>query len=333
MKQYGLINGGYGVQKNLTLGFNIPAINLSSQAKIKLRWIDYYNKHKNVSLTCRYFGISRKTLYKWLKRYNPTYLQSLEEKSRKPHKLRISENYFKFKGKIKELRSKYPTWSKYKIGAVLRQENIQISDSAVGSILKRLGLYNKKLSRKRQNARRRNTGKIRIKDVEIRLNKPGALLQVDTKEFNSVGDKKLIQFTAIDCFSRIRKLRGYRNKSAFNGREFLRYIIKNMEFKIEAILTDNGSEFMAEFDDECRKLNIKHYWTTPESPNQNAYVESSHCIDQKEFYETRFIPLGVVGFNQALKKWEYEYNFIRPHGSLKFVSPETFLKSVKIAKS
>jgi len=194
-------------------------------------------------------------------------------------------------------------------------------------------LYDKTLSKKRKRVRARNNGRVRIKDAEIKVNRPGSLLQLDTKEFNSSADGKLIQFTAIDCFSRKRKLRGYRNKSAFNGREFLRHIVKTLDFKISSIVTDNGSEFMAEFDEECQKLGINHYWTEPRSPNQNAYVESSHCIDQKEFYEIRFIPLGLTGFNQALKKWEHEYNFIRPHGSLNFVSPETFLKSVKMSKS
>lgn len=321
------------IQNNIALGCHFPIMGLTPKAKLRLQWMDHYHKHQNVAFTCRHYGISRKTFYKWLKRYNKNNPLTLNERSKKPHKFRVSEKFYKFRSKVKNIREAYPTWSKYKIGAFLRQDDLQISDSTVGYILKKIGLYDKKISTKRKRAKKRNFGKIRIRDVEIAINKPGALLQVDTKEYFNTADGKLIQFTAIDCFSRKRKLRGYRNKSAFNGREFLRYIVKTFGFKIEAILTDNGSEFMAEFDEECKKLNIKHYWTTPETPNQNAYVESSHCIDQKEFYEIRFIPLGVIGFNQALEKWEYEYNFIRPHGSLKFVSPEKFLESVKIGKS
>lgn len=321
------------IENNLALGCSYPVIGLTSKAKLRLQWMNHYHKHQNVALTCRYFGVSRKTFYKWFKRYNQRNPLSLNERSKKPHKFRVSEKFYLFRTKVKEIRKLYPTWSKYKIGAFLRQHNIQISDSTVGYILKKLGLYDKKMSLKRKRVKKRNLGKIRIKDVEIAINKPGALIQVDTKEYFFPGNGKLIQFTAIDCFSRKRKLKGYRSKTATNGREFLKYIVKTFGFKIEAILTDNGSEFMAEFDEECRKLNVKHYWTTPETPNQNAYVESSHCIDQKEFYETRFIPLDIVGFNQALEKWEYEYNFIRPHGSLKFISPEKFLESVKIGES
>ena len=38
---------------------------LSREATLRLRWFDHYQKTGNASLTSRYFGISRKTFYKW----------------------------------------------------------------------------------------------------------------------------------------------------------------------------------------------------------------------------------------------------------------------------
>ena len=331
MNIYSLINSRYSVKKNLTLGFSIPEINLSKEASKRLKWIDYYNKHnKNASLTCRYFGISRKTFYKWLKRFNPRNLHTLDDKSKKPKRVRISRKIYEYGAKVREIREKYPTWSKYKIGAFIRQNGGDISDSSVGYILKKKCLIDKNISKKRKRAKKRNTNKIRIKNIEISLDKPGALVQMDTKDFNSAGDSKRIQFTAIDCFSRKRKLKGYSRKTSNCGKDFLLTVIKSLPFKIEAVLTDNGSEFMGDFDEECKKFGIPHYWTNPDSPDQNSYVESSHSIDQKEFYEVYYISCGVSGFNAALQKWEYEYNAIRPHGSLNFLSPDNFLKYVNI---
>jgi len=43
---------------------------LSREATVRLRWFEHYHKTKNASLTCRYFGISRKTFYKWKRREN-----------------------------------------------------------------------------------------------------------------------------------------------------------------------------------------------------------------------------------------------------------------------
>ena len=41
-------------------------------AKQRLKWLDCYQAHgENASLTCRYFGISRQTFYRWKRRFNP----------------------------------------------------------------------------------------------------------------------------------------------------------------------------------------------------------------------------------------------------------------------
>lgn len=331
MKDFALINGGYTVRKNLTLGFTIPAIGLSKEAKKRLSWFDYYFKHnENATLTCRYFGISRKTFHKWMKRYNRWQPQSLADRSKKPKRVRTSKKLFEYGGLVKKIREEHPTWSKYKIGTVIRDNGGEISNGSIGYILKKKGLIDKKASKRRKRAIKRNANKIRIKDVEILINRPGVLLQMDTKEYRPTGEGKKYQFTAIDCFSRKRKLKGYQSRTAFSGKDFLEKAIESFPFRIEAILTDNGSEFMGEFDERCKELGIKHYWTNPDSPNQNSYVESSHSIDEKEFYEIYYISCGLTGFNEALEKWEKEYNQIRPHGSIKFMTPDKYLQSVII---
>ena len=50
--------------------------------------MDFYRKTENVALTCRHFGISRQTFYRWLRRYQPLDLTSLEERSHCPHRRR-----------------------------------------------------------------------------------------------------------------------------------------------------------------------------------------------------------------------------------------------------
>lgn len=329
MNEYALKNSGYRIEKNLALKFRIPAINLSQEAKQRLKWMDYYYDHaENAALTCRYFGISRKTFYKWYQRYNPRYLQGLEAKSRKPRHYRRSQKDMEYGSKVKILRTSYPTWSKYKIGAKLRQEGANISDSSVGYILKQKNLLDQNIVKKRKRNVQRNLNKIRIKDVEISLKNPGALVQMDTKEIRRNGQETRYQFTAIDCFSRVRKLKGYGSKTAFCSKDFLDTVLKSFPFKVQAILTDNGSEFNKDFDQACQELQIKHYWTDSNSPNQNAYVESSHSIDQKEFYEVAYLGIGVSGMNESLLEWEHIYNDIRPHGSLNFLAPQKFLESV-----
>lgn len=44
---------------------------LSKRARQRLQWSEHVECHGNKSLTCRYFGISRPTLDRALKRYRP----------------------------------------------------------------------------------------------------------------------------------------------------------------------------------------------------------------------------------------------------------------------
>lgn len=64
-------------------------LKLSRAARSHLDWIIFYEKNrKDVALTCRHFSIARKTLYKWLKRFDGQFLKGLEEKSRAPLSVR-----------------------------------------------------------------------------------------------------------------------------------------------------------------------------------------------------------------------------------------------------
>jgi len=76
---------------------------LSAQARRRLKWMDYYESHgHNARLTCRYFGISPQTFYRWRRRYDPQNLRTLEDRSRRPR------------------RRRQPTWSPELAQAVLR---------------------------------------------------------------------------------------------------------------------------------------------------------------------------------------------------------------------
>jgi putative transposase len=65
------------------------AIEVSQKVRLRLRWFDYYRAHGGkAALTCRYFGISRQTFYRWKRRYDPYNLRSLEDGSPRPHRRR-----------------------------------------------------------------------------------------------------------------------------------------------------------------------------------------------------------------------------------------------------
>jgi hypothetical protein len=63
-------------------------VELSREAPVRLAWMDFYRRCRNVAQTCRHFGISRQTFYRWQRRYDPYDLSTLEERSHCPRRRR-----------------------------------------------------------------------------------------------------------------------------------------------------------------------------------------------------------------------------------------------------
>src|ERR1700732_5368530 len=110
-------------------------VELSRAAQVRLAWMDFYRRTQNVALTVRHFGISRQTFYRWLKRYEPLDLTSLEERSHCPHRQRRPTWSFPLEEKVLTLRLQFPRWGKDKLAVLLRRQQIAISTSMLGRIL------------------------------------------------------------------------------------------------------------------------------------------------------------------------------------------------------
>ncbi|MFH1486282.1 MAG: helix-turn-helix domain-containing protein, partial [Chloroflexota bacterium] len=114
-------------------------VELSKTARQRLKWFDFYRNHNhNARLTCRYFGISPQTFYRWKRRFNRYDLSSLEDRSKKPKKLRQATWSPELVEEALRLRGQYPRWGKDKLVVLLRDEGYPVSTSMVGRILRQL---------------------------------------------------------------------------------------------------------------------------------------------------------------------------------------------------
>lgn len=301
---------------------------LTDNAKHKLKIIDWHKKHdENISKTARHFGYTRKTIREWLKAFNDSGPLGLNEKDKTPNNLRYPETDPEIELIIVKTRKKHPAWSKYKIARILKRDyGIVISASTAGRVMKRRGLIDKKKSDKRRKAALRP--KLRF-PRGLSISRPGDMIQMDTKYIMLIGGRKLFQFTAIDVLTKKRILRVYPSLSSRNGRKFLEICIKEFPFKIRAVQTDNGSEFLKEFDKRCKELSIPHYYTYPRTPKQNTYVERSHGSDKEEFYNQGNVYQDRKIMNQKIKEWQDVWNDIRPHQSLNYMTPNEYLNYLK----
>ena len=305
----------------------VATSNLSKDAQKRLLWFDYYLSHnQNISLTCRYFGISRDTFYLWKKRFNKRYLQSLEfdTKTRRPHHLRKMTTPRVIQKRICDIRLNDPEKSKYEIQAELKDEGILVGQSAIQKVINRYPELRNVQHRK--HVRKHRVFKIaRVKAaIELREKSLGSLVQIDTKYFSILGDKYYI-FSAIDCKSRYGYIYAYATISSKSAQDFLKRVKEYFPFPIQAVNTDNGSEYLLNFHKEVKKWDIPHYFTNPHCPKQNGRVERFHQTAEYEYLNYQNLYPGLELLREQCLLFNEKYNYKRYHRSLGYKRPGDYV--------
>ena len=290
------------------------------QIRKRLKWIDHYNKTKNARKTCRYFGISPTTFYKWFNRYKKYGIEGLKDRSKRPYIVRQPQTPPEIEDLVVAIRTKFSTWSKEKISAFMKEHlRIKISPSTIYRILKRHGLIERTRKLRNNYRKKKERGKKNRTRRGLRANKPGTIL-VDVKYLYWCG-RTFYQFTAIDKFTRIGFAKVYSTKSSRNGKRFFQELERYLPFKIERVQTDNGSEFLGELDEYLKEKKIKHYFSYPRSPKTNAHVERFIQTIENELWMIEGTEPTVEEMNEKLFEYLKIYNFLRPHQSLKYKTP------------
>lgn len=308
---------------------------ISGRAANRLKWFDHYASSGNVRKTCRYFGISAQTFYRWKNRFDPYDLTTLEDESRRPHKVRHPQTPEAVKERIRQLRDQYPRWGREKLAVLLGREGIKISGPTVGRVMNRLrargllvepeNVRQAKLARKRRRKPRYAVRKPKDYPVEA----PGDLVQVDTLQVRLCPDEVRFQFGARDMKSRYDGLRAYKRQTSTAGADFLHYLRKKFPFPIKAIQIDGGSEFRDQFEEACRGKEILLFELPPNSPKLNGRVERANRTHREEFYEVYDVDLNIEEHNRQLEEWAFTYNCIRPHQALDYLTPNEYYRQWK----
>ncbi len=284
----------------------------------------------NVAMTCRYYGISRQVYYRWLRRYQEQGIDGLRDLSRRPHHS-PNATHVDVVGKILYLRQNYH-FGPGKIAMYLkRYHDVEVSQSGVWRILKRLDLNRLPASQRYKRLDRR------WKRYEKQL--PGHQVQIDVKFVEplktaarpAVGRRtKYDQFTAIDDCTRLRVLRIYPRCDQKTAIQFVDYVLERLPFPVQIIQTDNGAEFQSAFHYHVLDKGVGHRYIKPRTPRLNGKVERSHRIDAEEFYALLdgLVIDDAKIFNNKLKEWEDYYNYHRPHGGLAGQTPYERLRQI-----
>ena len=305
---------------------------LSRAAQGRLQWmLFYFFNGRNAARTCRRFAISRQTFYRWKRRFNRHDLSTLEERSHRPRSVRQPTWAPALAERVLSLRQQYPRWGKDKLVVLLAREKCRVSTSMVGRILvywKRRGVLHEPpkpaLLRQARRKLRKRPWAIR-KPKYWRVEQPGDLVEIDTKEIRMRRGVLLKHFSARDVVSRWDVVEVHHRATSLVAARFLETLLERLPFPVRALQVDGGSEFAAEFEEACQQKQLPLFVLPPKSPKLNAHVERSHRTHNEEFYEVQAASDQLPALNQQLRRWEKTYNCVRPHQSLAYLTPLEFL--------
>ena len=101
--------------------------------------------------------------------------------------------------------------------------------------------------------------------------------------------------------------------------------------KPTAIVIDNGSEFTSQVVDQWAYENqVELHFITPGRPMENGFIESfngkfrDECLNEHWFVD-------LAHARQEIEGWRCDYNQVRPHSALGYLTPAEFARSWQIA--
>lgn len=269
---------------------------------------------------CRRHGISRKTGYKWLRRYKEMGLDGLKERSCRPQHFpnRIA---FTIRKEIIALRRRYPNWGPKKIRqlmSTLHGDWDLPSATSVYNVLRSEGLINQRRRRRRVMPSPRPFSPVC---------EPNEVWSADFKgQFCTKDGTWCYPLTVMDHKSRYllacRIIEGTRSRQSRKVFEslFVKYGLPRR------IRTDNGIPFASTAVGGLSRLSTWwiHLGIVPEriepgKPQQNGRHERMHRTLKQE---TLRPPASNVGAQQKrFDSFRKTYNAVRPHESLKQQTP------------
>ena len=259
---------------------------IAQEAHARQRFLEYYLKHGNATEAAIRYRISRKTLYKWLKRYDGTW-QSLTERSRRPQRSPRAHTAEEIR-QIRRLAKKY-RWEDLILAYQELREKWGYARSYGGF---------KRIVAKLKAAKGNKKRKARKNKPYQRAEYPGQKVQVDVKFVPNeciVDGRKYYQFTAVDECTRWTYRQMYDEHSTYSAEAFLIELIQRCPFPIREIQTDNGTEFTKAlvsndpndkslFELKLEQYDILYHRIRVATPRHNGKVERQHRIDQQRFY-------------------------------------------------
>ncbi len=264
------------------------------------------------------YGISRKTGYKWLARFDQEGRAGLRERSHAPHRCphQIADEVAEA---LCAVRRAHPSWGPAKLvdWLTLRRPGLpRPAVSTAGDLLARQGLA------KRRRRRRRRRPHQHPGVVPIRTTAPNDLRTIDFKgQFKTRDGVYCYPLTIADQHARfLLAVHALPSTKAVGARHVFERVFREHGLPF-AIRTDNGVPFantrlhrLTQLNLWWLRLGITHQRIHPASPQENGAHERMHRTLKAE--ATRPPTGNLAAQQRAFRAFRQEYNQERPHAAL-----------------
>jgi hypothetical protein len=274
------------------------------------------------------YEVKKSTLFGWKKRFENSgrKLISLVPTSTRPKTTRLMVVDPRLAEFIRSMRETYGPVSKYKLKPFLDEyaKTLGIAGygrEKIGKIIKRNHYFFESGPKIKK----------RAKPLVSRLKKAPKQTEPGYIEMDSitlyVNTKKYYFVTAIDIVTKFARVTLTRSLSSLSAKQALVEFTAQYPYSIREVQTDNGHEFLGEFDDYLKTKDIPHQFIYFHSPKINGVVERFNRTIQDEFLNRNdelWYDLNL--FSQKLAGYLEWYNTKRPHHSLDLKPPVIYMQ-------
>ncbi len=275
------------------------------------------------------WGISRKTAYKWITRFEADGSPGLADRRRSPkncpHRMRADIQEL-----LLGLRREHPNWGPLTLREVLATRHPHLvvpAPSTIGELLKRHGLVDKRPPR-------RKLQQSTYASNPIVAEQPNALWCIDFKgEFRLGNRQYCYPLTVSDAYSRfLLECHGLSGTAHATTQRRMKRLFEQYGLP-EAIRSDNGVPFasvrsplgLSRLSLWWAKLGIQHQRIQPGCPQQNGRHERMHRTLKAE--TTRPPAASLAAQQQRFDAWRAEYNLVRPHQGIGLACPDSLYQA------
>lgn len=315
---------------------SLRMFDIEEVAKERMKILAFYERYGEQA-TREAFGVSRKTIWVWRKRLKRgnnhlVVLTPTSTRPKTPRTMRVDPRIVAF---VRSQREAFPRRGKEKLKPFVDQECARldippIATSTIGKVIKRNHLFFFKGRKVYHNpaagwARHTHKKRLRVKHAP----KPVDFghLEMDTV-VKVVDAMKSYLYTAIDVRMKFSFAYPYLKLNSQNTVDFFKKLQLVYPVPIIKVQTDNGLEFLGDFDAYLQKHDIKHVFTYPRCPRINGVVERFNRTMNEELLEPNLHLLhDPVAFCGKLVDWLIYYNCYRVHQSLGLQTPMGYLVS------